>query len=428
MKKTSLFLGIGVALLLSACNSSDDGGGNKPNPNNGNDGSAKYVLAVKSFASSDKNKADYLLTSKDISKGELNLSGNGLEQDGTFRYYLTTDNKFYSFLYGRNEQSALDTYSLNKNGELTEGTKTNIETMQVFTPIKNDIFMISESRSASSKLAKWFRYDTKSSQIVSEGEINTEELANKPNGEFAFFTWANLFDNNKILLPYMNIEGVGFPGFGTSYPDEAEIAIYSYPEMKLQKIIRDDRISTIGKYLTNAISVDEKGDAYAFSPSARFAVNKDRSKRILSTKPSAIVRIKKGTMAFDNNYFFNIKEATNGEYYLANKIYAKNGKMLGFFRKTGKIDVFTPGRKLGIVDLYNKTITWVSGVPNEDNVMFSSGQQSYLTKDKNNVILGITTNDGECYIYNININKATATKGLKVIGGGVTAVGMLISQ
>src|SRR5690606_9145237 len=104
----------------------------------------------------------------------------------------------------------------------------------------------------------------------------------------------------------------------TEYPDQAWIAVYSYPNMELEKVIQDDRTSFIGRYFTNGLGVVENGDVYAFSSSTAQGLvpdvvnGKDTVKRVITTtKPSAITRIKNGTDAFDT-YYLNFETASGG--------------------------------------------------------------------------------------------------------------------
>lgn len=103
--------------------------------------------------------------------------------------------------------------------------------------------------------------------------------------------------------------------------DEANIAVYSYPDMTLEKVVTDERIRFIGRYFINGLTVDEKGRCYAFSSSvAKY------NYELVSTVPSAITRIKSGTAEFDDSYYFNI-EASDG-YYITTQMYLGNGKFL----------------------------------------------------------------------------------------------------
>src|SRR5690606_33234612 len=77
---------------------------------------ARYVIASTPIASD--GVADYLLTAEDLSQGSISTVGNGIEQDGTYRYYVTHNNRFFSMLYGQGNAGAVTTYELSQTGQL----------------------------------------------------------------------------------------------------------------------------------------------------------------------------------------------------------------------------------------------------------------------------------------------------------------------
>src|SRR5690606_36998949 len=248
----------------------------------GPEAGARYIIASTPIASD--GVADYLLTADDLRQGTISTVGNGIEQDGTYRYYVTHNNRFFSMLYGQGNPGAVTTYELNPSGQLTKISDFQAETVQAFAPVNDDILLMKIPRSgaanaSSDSLAPEVR------QIVGEGQINIEEVA--ANGERAHFTWLTQV-GDKVFAPYMSIKGCCNDTFGTNYPDSAWIAVFSYPSMELEKVIKDDRASYIGRYFTNGLIVDEKGDVYAFSPAV--ATNNSSP---TSTTPSAISKSKR---------------------------------------------------------------------------------------------------------------------------------------
>src|SRR5690606_1091723 len=86
--------------------------------NEGPDADARYIIASTPMASD--GVADYLLTAEDLTQGTISTVGNGIEQDGTYRYYVTHNNRFFSMLYGQGNAGAVTTYELNPTGHLTK--------------------------------------------------------------------------------------------------------------------------------------------------------------------------------------------------------------------------------------------------------------------------------------------------------------------
>ncbi|MGS2737864.1 DUF4374 domain-containing protein [Sinomicrobium sp. M5D2P17] len=415
MKRPSYFLSILIlasATFFAACSSSDDDasgdGGEIPGAE------SRYIITATPTTS--EGVADYILTADNLTEGIISTKGNGVEQDGTYRYYVTTSNMFFSLLYGQGNPGAVTAYQLNGTGALERLTNFQSETVQAFAPVDDDILLIKISRNAESPIAYWYRFSTESLTFVAEGQINTQELADKENGEIAFFSWITQV-GDKVYLPYFTMKGCCNDNFGTEYPNEANIAVYSYPEMELETIIHDDRTSYVGRYFTNGLTVDENGDAYAFS--SGIATNNGS---VTTDKPSAITRIKKGTIEFDD-YYFDLEEATG--MYLTDHIYAGNGKFIGIMEAV-KTSAYSSGKNFVVIDVYNKTTTPVTGLPVVSEIKQVTNSNNYVSEDGSTVYVGITLEESErSFVYSIDISSATATQGLEVEGGTITAISKL---
>ena len=397
----SIFMFFAV-LSFTACSEDDTSA-----PVGGITEKTRFIIASSPIAS--EGVADYLLTVDDLTSGSVSTVGNGIEQDGTYRYYVTSNNRFFSLLYGQGNPGAVTTYELDAQGALTKLSNFQSETVQAFAAVDNDILMMKIPRSGDAN-ASWYRVNTESIEIVADGQINIVDLAN--NGERAHFTWLTQI-GNKVFAPYMSIKGCCDDTFGTQYPDSSWIAVYTYPEMELEKVIKDNRTSYIGRYFTNGLVADEKGDAYAFSSAV--ATN---SSEFTSENPSAILRINNGTTEFDESYFFNVEEASNG-YHVTDQNYLGNGKFIVMMAKEKA--AYATGTTFAIADVYEQTITPIQGAP--DPAAITKVTTNNLIAD-GKAFVGITTTEGS-YVYQIDANSATATKGLEVEGGIITAISKL---
>ncbi|GAA4431947.1 DUF4374 domain-containing protein [Ravibacter arvi] len=393
------------AAVFSGCDKND------PDPGNGDGdgqllGKTTYVIAASSGA---QGVADYLLTSGQLESGILSTVGQGIEQDGSYRYYVQHKHRFFSLLYGQGNPGAVTTYKLNADGKLEKWSDFQTETVQVFAPVKDDLLLLKVPRSGT-ETALAIRINADSSKIVKETQINVVKLAG--NGERAHFTWATQV-GNKVFAPYMSIKGAAPDVFGTAYPDSTWIAVFSYPDLTLEKVIKDNRTSFIGAYFNNGLQVVENGDIYGFSPASATSNGAP-----VSTRPSAFVRIKSGTTEFDQSYFFNVQEKSGG-YKIAQQTYFGNGKFLLSMYGNANHTVAAP-RRLAIADVFNQTFTWVTGVP---EILSVSSPYNNNTGDteKSTGYVGINTSAGN-YIYKINVNNGTATQGMKVEGGNITSI------
>lgn len=415
MRKSIFKLGLLAIGLTSFVACSDDESVN----DNGTTVESKFIITATPTASD--GVADYILTADDLSQGQLSILGNGIEQDGTYRYYVTNNNKFFSLLYGQGNPGAVTTYELGADGELDKLSNFQSETVQAFAAVEDDILLLKISRSADSPITNWYRVDTNSLQIVAEGVINTQDLADKENGELAFFSWITPVDGY-VYLPYFSVKGTSEDRFGTDYPDEANVAVYTYPEMEYVKTITDDRISFIGRYFINGLSVVENGDAYAFSSSVATTKNAEGVSEFTSTKPSAITRIPNGTTEFDD-FYFDVEEASGGKY-VTTHMYLGNNKFLVGLEDVASKGAYSTGKEFAVIDVNTKSFTKVTGLPSTDNIVNVTARNNYVSEDGATAYIGVNTSTGN-YIYNIDVATAVATQGLEIQGASVTAISKL---
>lgn len=399
--------------LIIGCNDDDNNG---TGGENSGKAITKYIVAAAPVAS--EGVADYLLLADNLDQGSISTVGNGVEQDGSYRYYVQNGGTFVSLLYGQGNPGAVTAYTLGGDGELRLETNFVSETVAAFGAVNNDVLMLKISRSIDSPTTNWYRLGMNTLTFDAEGTINQAELTSVDN-EIAYFSWVTQATENKVYLPYFSMFASREMGnsFGTNNPDNAFIAVYSYPEMKYLKTITDDRTSFHGRYFMSSITVDEKGDAYVFSPS--FAQNANYE--FNSTKASAITQVNTETDEF-TDYYFNIEAATDGKF-ITNWTYAGNGKFLANLgadrTETG---AYGYGKHFAIVDVYNKTVTPVAGVPEASTILQITDDNCLATEDGRYVYTAIRTEDADTYIYKIDIANASATRGLKVEGGHVTAI------
>lgn len=396
---------------FTACSSDDN---STPNPDGGENGGEKVERFVIAAASTEHvGVADYLLTVDNIDSGTVSIKNNGVEQDGAYRYYLTTKNKFYSLLYGQGNPGAVTVYTLNENGKLVKGNNFVTETVQVYGAMNNDFIMWKVPRSGV-ETAPWYIVDTDKDYITSQGVINTVELAN--NGERAHFSGLTQI-GNKLAAPYFSMRGISGDVWGTSFPNTAWVAIYDYPSMKLDKVITSDKSSYIGAYFKNGLVQDEKGDGYAYS-SANVKGDKDQ---LLSKNPSGILKIDGKTLEFDNNYFWDIEKATNG-YIVNNFVYAGKGNFIARLENRSSKEI-----KYASLNVYTQTYKWIEGLPAGLKDLGFDDKGSYSEMDGKTVYIAITTGEGS-FVYKIDADNATATRGVKVEGGNVTSITKLTSK
>ncbi|MFD2148255.1 DUF4374 domain-containing protein [Mucilaginibacter antarcticus] len=366
-----------------------------------------YILTISPTAST--GVADYLLTSSNLETGTTSIVGNGIEQDGTYRYYVTANGKFFSMLYGQGNPGAVTAYKVN-GGKLSKLSNFQTETVQAFAPVNDDLMLLKIARSLTAPTCSWFKVNTNSLTITSQGTF--DNLAMTGTGELAHFTWIKQV-GTKIFAPYQSIND---RSFNTAVPNKAFIAIFNYADMKLEKVITDDRASFIGQYFTDGLSVQENGDIYGYSPSAATTAGV-----VSSTKPSAILKIKSGTTEFDQSYYFDVEAASSGLNITHWLYLGSNNYLVRSQNKAEKTSGFPAGLRLGIVNVVDKTYKAVTGFPKVEDVSTLTGN-NYSPKDGKTGFIGVNLKDGTSFVYKVDASTATATRGLKVEGGVITAI------
>lgn len=355
------------------------------------------------------NGADLLYTSNTLDSGTLITSGTGIEQDGISRNYLTHNNQFFSLLFGQGNPGAVTTYSLNTAGALQKVSNFQSETMTARTIVNDDILMIKNAWEPTTAYSSWYRVSTSALEIAAQGEINTNTISG--NGEMALFTSLKQV-GNKVFAPFLCMKTGR--SFGTDFRDSSWIAVYSYPDMQLEKVIRDNRTGAIGAYFTDCMEVDEKGDVYAIGTS--LGTSEGTSSSTTSTKPVGIMKIASGTTAYDQSYFFNISQAS-GNKYVFRQLYLGKGNFLLMMSESHA--VYANGAKLfAIANVYDQTFKWVTGAPDASSILqISEYSNNYSGLDGTGYIgMAVSNDDGTVTtgVYKFDAATATAKLGLTI--------------
>ena len=401
-----------AALLFASCDKKNDAP--EPEP----EGSFQYVIVATPEGSTSEG-ADYLLQTGSLTEGSITTVGAGLEQDG-YRYFVFHKNKAFSLLYGQGNPGAVTSYALNESGVLEQFSNMQTETVQVFGTFNDELILIKCPRSGDAN-AGIYRVDAVNPQLLSTNYVDVVQLAG--NGERAHFS--GVFQvGDEIYAPYFCIKGVSGQVFHSDYTDSTWVAVFSYPDMTLKRVIKDSRTSYIGYYFAQrGLAQVENGDVYAFSTAT--TGGEEASGVAPSSKPSAAIRIKKGATGFDQSYFFNIQEKSGG-YHLDRAFYLSGAR---FLLTLYPDPAFTPiygaqNLLFAIVDVATQSFTWVDGLPEPDRLVHVS-RLPWIADDGSGIAFGITVADEYPHVYTIDVATAKATKGLEVISGCITSIGKL---
>ncbi|WP_298717411.1 DUF4374 domain-containing protein [Chitinophaga sp.] len=405
MRKVQFWMpALAAAMIVSASSCSSDK--KEVNPDDlVNEDNSTFVIAVTAEGSASE-ATDYVLQSKDLMTGLITPVGQGIEQK-SYRMYEVVGKTLLSITYqGTN---IVPGYALNDKGILTKknGEFSILRLHARGVVDENRLFGMFVPRDGSAE-ATFYEINASNMRVDKQAKINVFEAAN--NGkEWAYFNDVRLV-GNKVFAPFFQIRN---SSFDTEYADSAYLAIYSYPELKLEKVIKDDRTGTLGRYASNdVLAITESGDVYTYSAAGAIAAG-----NVPSSKPSGILRIKNGTTDFDKDYFFNIETATGG-YKLCAMKYIGGGKALAqifSFKDHVAGDKWTNRDcRLAIIDFSTKTITDVAGVP-----LHTGGSLQYgCVVDKTVAYLQVQNGEG-IHMYKVDLATAKGTKGAKVQGKAV---------
>jgi hypothetical protein len=178
--------------------------------------------------------------------------------------------------------------------------------------------------------------------------------------------------------------------------------------MNLEKVMKDTRTGPAGSWAAyNGIVKTESGDLYTMSNTS---MANGFSK---GGKNAAFMHIAAGDTTFDQNYFFDF-EAKTGGLKPAHIKYIGNGLV---FAEVSTLNPQTASDrwsdknlKCCIIDLYNQTITDISGIPVHNG---NGGRRFTVLVDGGYVYYPVSTENG-IYIYRVNPQTAIAEKGAKV--------------
>jgi hypothetical protein len=215
---------------------------------------------------------------------------------------------------------------------------------------------------------------------------------------------------DKLFVPFFQIAA---SDFSSTQTDSAYIAMYSYPELEYQGVITDARTGPVGAYAGQGhIFTTENNDIYTVS-SAAIASGYSQE-----TKPSGILRIKAGETTFDENYFFNVQEATGG-YRLCNAQYLGDNKVLASiysFDESGYMDRDKWSRRdvrLAVIDVRAEKINYVEGIPIHYGGPTGTFANHFM-QDNGLIYIKIANDDG-IFIYEVNPETFIATKGAELV-------------
>ena len=423
------FIGI-IAFAALSCERDDSTTPVPTNPEPTSGNARKYVVGFQSITA-DKKLADYVLelpSLASLERGELSVEGQGIPLKG-WQFFHQAGNKV--FTAGYLDEKRVRAFGLNTEGKVVEQSNFNFEsTLDNHFTIDNTTLISVELSAAANPETKEIpeprfhiiNAETGKLERIVKQPVDILAFADAATPEEAYMPWVTgmVLREDQLFVSYHKIRP---DGSSTSMEvDHAFVAVFKYPEFELEKIIKDSRTTHIGSngHSTGLIKADN-GAIYTFSPSAQSAGI------VGATNPSGVLKIKTGATTFDPTYFFDVEAATNGGkmYWME---YVGNGKALArIITKDATLGAWGAYAeqgdflKLVVLDLEKQTVMDVKGIAGHANrytapVFIENGKAYMSSRFGESSAIGSVSDSGETYVYIIDLETATATKGAKVLG------------
>jgi uncharacterized protein DUF4374 len=378
-------------------------------------GTGDYVIGI---TSQSEEGADYLMTASSIASDTLSPLGRGIEQTG-WRYLGFTNNIFYSAGYFTDNNFIA--YTKNAEQKLVEkGRFTFQTTLDQFGEVSATELLAMEIPRKGFNDRVFHRINLENVSIAQK--VSTPIYENRADSLSAQPT-SLVYRDGKVYVSFYQIHANGT--FNTPNTDTAFVAIYSYPGLTLDKVIKDPRSGPFGMYgNSNGLIKTASNDLYGHACASRACFTSDSD-----VTHSKILRIKSGETEFDPGYEFDFEQATGSKLtwfaHVGGELAIGRGQAVSALEAAGDADTTIDWQGLGgdyqklyIIDLAGKTATEVSGVPAH------SGQYGtpWLVEDGVVHMCIITAEPASANIYGIDIASKKGVKGAAIKGAEVKLI------
>ncbi|WP_348798670.1 DUF4374 domain-containing protein [Flavobacterium adhaerens] len=416
MKNANLFFSTLVAtalISLTSC-SNDDNNNTTPEPEE----TAKYVVA----ATSGEN--DYLVTGDNLTTTFDATLASAVQSPGDRTWSFVDAKVVYGFLYNQADAGVTASYVLNDQGVLEKRNELALNvSIQTKGMVNGKLVLAYSDRLRDPSVeqkAYFYTVDPATDASVANTVVTSDLLET---GEAAYLTDIAEYGGYMIA----GARSISNSSFGSANYNKTYVIVFN-SDFTVKQIIKDSgRTGFVAgqKYSQGetGLEVVESGDLYVFSSGQ---TNYDDAET--TTIPSGILKVNKGTFAFDSSYFFNISQVSGGynlfrSYYMGGSTF-----VLSMYPGTNANATFgVDADRFAVVDVAAKTFKWVTGFPTKagvDEDPFLIGTP-FIDTDENRLVVPVTNSNNEHYLYAINPSSAVTTQLSKVTAEGVKAVGIL---
>lgn len=404
--KRKFLLIAALSVFIVGCGS-DDNDNLSENP--GTDSATqKFVIAATMGSSS------YMLTSDNLDLGRTSLSGNGVEVGRVFTHFINNHYKsLVGLVYGQGGAYVGYCFILAPNGKIQK--------------LKGDQDMGFQVNSYNT-VGNFGNYmiSARGSQALADGTTGAIFSFIEQEGTNMSITQKTLHTDNIVGNGYnptisgiVDTENGEFLTSAVSPNDPDKVHVLALDaNLNVKRIYSDERISySAGRWrsaMYSQIGKDDNGNTYVFSGSYESA----------TTKPAGALCIKKGSTAFDKDYYFNIEQASGG--YRFRKVFhiTEDYFLLEFYNELD-YNIISPASQYAILKMSTKNFNWLrDGFPSKEQITATGWPLSYDGK----IYLPVTTSNEQPTVYVIDPKTTSAKAGLVVEADGITGLSLLKKQ
>lgn len=414
LKNLKFGLFVAVSITLSACSSDDKSFEGAENPEDFN----PYVLTLAIQGNDESGATSYSFYNVpfDDVMGEEQLDAvhRGTENKGTYNFTQIDQTIYAMSMYDKLELEGIrkkeETRKVEQFGKINLN-KNILDLIQV-----DDETMLSVAADFGGGTLRFIPFEPNTTNAKSDPidfvVSDHPELGPMADDEGIDYTGMEVSGDHLFLSYYITHPET----YETRHIDTARVAVLSYPELELEKVIKDTRVGPIGGFESrDGLMKDEQGNVYAVSHS-----NQSNGFMYLDgdePKPSGILKINAGETEFDEDYFFEINKEINGGYPAHTK-YLKDGKAIAEMNILPREDqeyLNNGPLKSAILDLEHQDVHFVEDVPEHSK---ESRPMAALYEDPY-VYMAVDEGGDELYVYQIDIDEYTAERGAHIMASFV---------
>ncbi|PRD47794.1 DUF4374 domain-containing protein [Sphingobacterium haloxyli] len=369
----------------------------EPNPNPEENLEGQFLVAAT------VDNSTYLLTAEalDDENASITTIGNGLEYSGIFSNYMQNGYQgFTAINYGRGDAHLGQRFTINAEGRPEKlGAQFEIQNGFITAGVVGDIAysLMSGGRSSDPTLATINRIP------MSAGD---------PSHKFFKVNEFPGFEGKNAALLGIADAGNGSFYTGLDFPsddvDNVIVARINANSLVTEIVYSDTRLTVSGGFYRSArysqIESATDGDVFVFSGNNRG-----------SKKAGALV-IRKGASGFDKDYYWDLEEASGGYRFRRVWPIVEDKFLLEFYNEKIEpdkaVDISNAASQFAIVDMSEKKLSWISGIPAKSDIPDLSVGWPYVFAGK--LYIGVITSTEDPRFYVINPETAVAKKGLSV--------------